>query len=182
MRISDWSSDVCSSDLYRGKGETTAWFSFADVDDSADEVRIFVGNNSGLKKPMLVYRVSIVGSGTAGAAPPAPAWVATLKASVVAATGGPQQPMTQADKVGMNAFMVVVFGLALFGLVAPIWCFRRWRGGWRIAAAIPRVGMVRFVAFLLLTPGFIPDSLDLLPCVVLMVEVPCRCAPCVLFG
>src|SRR3546814_6001139 len=91
MRISDWSSDVCSSDLYRGKGETTAWFSFADVDDSADEVRIFVGNNSGLKKPMLVYRVSIVGSGTAGAAPPAPAWVATLKDSVVAATGGPPQ-------------------------------------------------------------------------------------------
>src|SRR3546814_2136027 len=54
-------ANTSPSPAYRGKGETTAWFSFADVDDSADEVRIFVGNNSGLKKPMLVYRVSIVG-------------------------------------------------------------------------------------------------------------------------
>src|SRR3546814_6161953 len=121
---------------------TDPLFPYTTLFRSADEVRIFVGNNSGLKKPMLVYRVSIVGSGTAGAAPPAPAWVATLKDSVVAATGGPQQPMTQADKVGMNAFMVVVFGLALFGLVAPIWCFRRWRGGWRVGAAIPMEGRV----------------------------------------
>src|SRR3546814_13348963 len=87
---------------------TDPLFPYTTLFRSADEVRIFVGNNSGLKKPMLVYRVSIVGSGTAGAAPPAPAWVATLKDSVVAATGGPQQPMTQADKVGMNAFMVGV--------------------------------------------------------------------------
>src|SRR3546814_3000121 len=81
----------------------------------------------------------------------------------------------------MNAFMVVVFGLALFGLVAPIWCFRRWRGGWRIAAAIPMVGMVLFVAFLLLTAVFNPDSLGLLPFVVLMAAVPCSFAIVVLF-
>src|SRR3546814_9345251 len=122
-----WSSDVCSSDL-RGSGETTVCFSFADVDDRADEIHVFFGNNSGLKKPALVHRVSVAGSTTAGAAPPAPAWVATLKDSVVAATGGPQQPMTQADKDWFNAFMATVFGLALFVLVAPIWCFRRWSG------------------------------------------------------
>src|SRR3546814_6779110 len=79
------------------------------------------------------------------------------------------------------AFMATVFGLALFGLVAPIWCFRRWRGGWRIAAAIPMVGMVLFVAFLLLTAVFNPDSLGLLPLVVLMAAVPCSVAIVVLF-
>src|SRR3546814_11447695 len=78
-------------------------------------------NNSGLKKPALVHRVSVAGSTTAGAAPPAPAWVATLKDSVVAATGGPQHPMTQADKVWFNAFMATVFGLALLRLVASVW-------------------------------------------------------------
>lgn len=166
---------------YRGSGETTVWFSFADVDDRADEIHIFIGNNSGLKKPALVHRVSVSGSATADATPPAPAWVATLKDSVVAATGGPQQPMTKADKVGMNAFMVVVLALALFGLVAPIWCFRRWRGGWRIAAAIPMVGMGLFVAFLLLTAVFNPGSLGLLPFVVLMAAVPCSLVIVVLF-
>src|SRR3546814_15021715 len=77
--------------------------------------------------------------------------------------------------------MATVFGLALFGLVAPIWCFRRWRGGWRIAAAIPMVGMVLFVAFLLLTAVFNPDSLGLLPLVVLMAAVPCSVDIVVLF-
>src|SRR3546814_258835 len=60
---------------YRGSGETTVWFSFADVDDRADEIHVFIGNNSGLKKPALAHRVSVAGSTTAGAAPPAPAWV-----------------------------------------------------------------------------------------------------------
>lgn len=174
-------ANTSPSPAYRGKGETTAWFSFTDADDSADEIRIFVGNSSGLKKPALVYQVSIVGSDTAGAAPPAPVWVATLKDSVEAATGGPQQPMTRGDKVGLNAFMIAVFGLALFGLVAPIWCFRRWQGGWRIAAAIPMVGMGLFVAFLLLTAVFNPGSLGLLPFVVLMAAVPCSIAIVVLF-
>src|SRR3546814_19303667 len=81
----------------------------------------------------------------------------------------------------MNAFMVVVFGLALFGLVAPIWCFRRWRGGWRIAAAIPMVVMALFVAFLLLTAVFNPASLGRLTFVVMMAALPCSFAIVVLF-
>src|SRR3546814_14427908 len=97
-----WSSDVCSSDL-RGSGETTVWFSFADVDDRADEIHVFIGNNSGLKKPALVHRASVAGSTTAGAAPPAPAWVATLTDIVVAAPGGPHQPMPQAQPGWVNA-------------------------------------------------------------------------------
>ncbi|MFC3714768.1 hypothetical protein ACFONC_01170 [Luteimonas soli] len=174
-------SDGSPSPAYRGEGETSAWFSFKGIGDSADEVRVFIGNSSGLKKPALVYPVSIASVPAADAPPPAPAWVATLKDGVVAATGGPQQPMTQGDKIGMSVFMVVVFGLALFGLVAPAWCFRRWHGGWRIAAAIPMVGMGLFVVFLLLTAVFDPGSLGLLPFVVLMGAVPCSVAIIVLF-
>src|SRR3546814_775684 len=73
---------------YRGSGETTVWFSFADVDDRADEIHVFIGNNSGLKKPALVHRVSVAGSTTAGAAPPAQAWVATLQERGVGAPAG----------------------------------------------------------------------------------------------
>lgn len=175
------SANASPSPAYRGTGETTVWFSFVDADARADEVRIFVGNSSGLKRPALVRRVSIVGSANAGALPPAPAWVATLKGNVEVATGGPQQPLIKSDRTGLRMFMAVMFGIGVFGLVAPAWCFRRWRGRWRIAAAVPMVAMFLFVAFLLLTAVFAPDSLGLFPFVVLMVAVPCSLAIVAMF-
>lgn len=154
----------------RGSGETAAWFSFTGKHDRVDEIRLFVGNSK--KRLGAAYEVSVESGASATARPPAPAWVAELESRVVEATGGPQEPPTASEVRGFGGFMLVVAALAVFGLIAPIWGFRRWQGRWRIAAAIPMVGMGLFVAFLLLTAVFDPGSLGLLPFVVLMAAVP----------
>lgn len=165
------------SPRYEGSGETAAWFSLPDPDDRVDEIRIFVGNSK--HRLGTVHKVSVA-SGTSTTAP-APAWVAALEDQVVGATGGPQPEPTAAEERGFTGFMLAVAGLAVFGLVAPIWGFRRWHGRWRIAAAIPMAGMFLFVAFLLLTAVFDPGSLGLLPFVVLMAAVPSSLFMAILF-
>jgi hypothetical protein len=161
-------ADTSPSPAYKGSGETAVWFSLPDPDDRVDEVRIFVGNSK--RRLGAAYEVSIA-SGT-GAAAAAPAWVAESEHRVVDAIGGPQPKPTAAEERWFTGFMLFVAGLAVFGLVAPIWAFRRWRGRWRNAAAIPMVGMGLFVVFLLLIAMFDPGSLGLLPLVVLMGAVP----------
>lgn len=163
----------------QGSGETAAWFSFTGKRDRVDEIRLFVGNSKA--RLGAVHKVSVESSASATARPPAPAWVAELESRVVEATGGPQEPPTASEMRGFTGFMLVVAGLAVFGLVAPIWGFKRWHGRWRIAAAIPMVGMGLFVAFLLLTAVFDPGSLGLLPFVVLMAAVPSSLFMAILF-
>lgn len=159
---------------YRGSGETAAWFTLADADDEVDEVRIFTGNSGRVTRrpPALIHRVAIRSTRGPVAERTVPAWVASLEESVIAQTGGPPQPESAGEIVGVNAFLLVVFASAVFGFVAPVWCFRRWRGRWRIAAAIPMVGMALFVAFLLVAALFDSGSLNLLPFVVLMAALP----------
>jgi hypothetical protein len=172
-------ADTSPSPAYRGSGETAAWFSLPDTGDRVDEIRIFVGNSK--RRLGASYEVSIA-SGAATAAPaPAPDWVAELENRVVEATGGPQPEPTTAEKRWFTGFMLGVSGLALFGLVAPAWGFLRWRGRWRIAAAIPMVGMGLFAVFLLLVAVFDPDSLGLLPLVVLLGAVPSSLFMAILF-
>ena len=162
----------------RGSGETAVWFSFAGPDDSVDEIRLFVGNSG----HRLGARHAVdVRSGAVVARPPAPAWVAELESSVLEATGGPSAPPTNPDERWFNAFLPAVAGLALFGLAAPVWGVVRWRGRWRIAAAVPMAGMGLFAAFLLLTALFDPGSLGLLPLVVLLAAVPSSLFMVVLF-
>ncbi len=167
--VAAWTSPSPRYD--RGSGETVAWFSFDSAGMRADEVRIFVGNS----RPRLaaVHRVSLTSASTAAAAAPAPAWVAELESRVVDATGGPREPPDPADGRWLDRFMLAVAALALFGLLAPLWGVVRWRGRWRIAAAVPMVAMGLFATFLLLTALFNPGSLNLLPLVVLMAAVPC---------
>ena len=165
------------SPRYEGSGETVAWFSFPDTDDKADEIRLFVGNSN--LKSGAVYKVFVEGG--ARTAAPAPAWVGALESRVVEATGGPQSMPTVSEERWFTGFMLVVAGLAVFGLVAPIWCFLRWHGRWKIAAAVPMAGMGLFAVFLLLAATFDPGSLNLLPFVVLMAAVPSSLFLAILF-
>src|SRR5690606_4430176 len=97
----------------RGSGETVAWFSFTDADDSVDEIRLFVGNS---KHGLVAARAGTVRSGAVTTRPSAPAWVAELETAVVEATGGPHEPPSDADQRWFKRFMLTVAGLALFGL------------------------------------------------------------------
>lgn len=174
--VNAWTSP---SPRYEGSGETAAWFSFTGADDRIDEIRFFVGASK--RRLGTVHKVSVASGASTAAQPPAPAWVAQLEGRVVEATGGPQEPPTASEERWSGGFMLVVAGLAVFGLVAPIWCFRRWHGRWKAAAAIPMLGMGLFVAFLLLAAVFAPGSLNLLPFVVLMAAVPSSLFVAILF-
>lgn len=44
-----------------------------------------------------------------------------------------------------TGFMLAVLGIAVGGAALPAWAVRRWRGGWRIAAALP-LAVLAFVA------------------------------------
>jgi len=47
-----------------------------------------------------------------------------------------------AVSIGLGLVMVVVAGVALFaGFAWPVWGIVRWRGGWRIAAAVPAAAL-----------------------------------------
>lgn len=43
-----------------------------------------------------------------------------------------------------SGFMLAVLALGVAGIVAPVWAWRRWSGGWRVATAVPVV-MIGFV-------------------------------------
>ena len=161
------------SPSYRGSGETSVWFTLSKRNGQVDEVRLFTGNGGKVTRrpPTLTHRVSISGSTTALSATPAPEWVARLQADVESATGGPQEPTGSADDAWMRGFMLLVLALTLCGFLLPIWCVWRWRGRWRIAAAIPLLGMGLLVLMLLSAAVFAPGSLGLFPLTLLLAAI-----------
>src|SRR3546814_15985813 len=54
MRISDWSSDVCSSDLYDGVNKSTTT-----IEDNA-----FIGSNASLVAPVTIGKGATIGAGS----------------------------------------------------------------------------------------------------------------------
>ncbi len=153
------------SPTYRGDGETALWFTLSEADARVDEIRLYTGNRSGMtRRPAaLVHRVDLTAGTSASTTGTAPDWVARLEAQVTAATGGPQEPLTDADGGDLRGFLLAVAALTLFAVLAPIRCVRRWRGAWRIAAAVPLLGMGLFIGALLLAVVFDPGSLGLWP-------------------
>lgn len=54
-------------------------------------------------------------------------------------------PASAADVGFFSGFMLFILALLLAGLGVPIWAALKWRGGWRIAAAIPAAVMLFIV-------------------------------------
>ena len=54
------------------------------------------------------------------------------------------EPVTAGDLLLYNGFMLLMLALLLAGIGVPLWSVRKWRGAWRIAAAVP-VAVVAFV-------------------------------------
>jgi len=52
------------------------------------------------------------------------------------------EPVTAGDRIFMSCFMSAVLFILLCGLVAPMWGLWKWRGGWRVAAAVSLAIMV----------------------------------------
>jgi hypothetical protein len=126
---------------YVGEGEAMAWFFFMKPGEEVDEIRITAGD--GRTNPVVAtYRVHVVGTGASAAVETPPAWVTDMQARAriaqkEAMDAGMREPVGIVTRLLIFAVGLAMLGLGLAGLGAPLWMCWRWRGGWRLAAAMP---------------------------------------------
>jgi hypothetical protein len=71
----------------------------------------------------------------------------------------------------LGGFMLVMLLVGLLGFAAPAWGLWRWRGGWRIAAAVPAAAMAFVVLRIAAGTAVDPTSHNLWPFEVLQAGV-----------
>jgi hypothetical protein len=117
--------------------------------------------------------VNVVGTGApAGARAQAP-WVDPMLAQeralqTEAYQNRMSEPLTAGDRVFMSGFMAAVLGVLLGGVAAPLWAMWKWRGGWRMAAALPAALLAFVIARILIGTTIDPKSHNLWPFEILL--------------
>ena len=155
---------------YNGNGEALGWFFLMRPGDQVDEVRINVGDGTTKgTRTVTTYPVRVVGGGTSAAEHRTePDWVTHLAQLDKAAQDADYKkrmstPPSAGDVVLFNGFMLVMLALGVLGFAAPVQGVRRWRGGWRVAAAVPIVMMAFVVLRLVVGVAADPTSHNLWP-------------------
>lgn len=153
---------------YTGSGEALGWFALTEPSD-VDEVRIFAGGG----KPYREWEVArqSVRLRWTDERPPADlraAWVTDLLAIEKAryqedAQRRANEPVSAGDLALFNGFMLAVLGLLIAGVGVPLWSVWKWRGGWRIAAAVPVVVILFVVLRIVIDTARDPTSHNLWP-------------------
>lgn len=157
------------SQTYTGSGETFGWFFLMEAGDQVDEIRISAGDGGTRTTPVVAtVRVHVTGGATAAAKGSEPAWIGEMTQRAEAAQRKAYEtrkdtPTSAGDMVFFSGFMLVMLTLGVFGFVAPAWGVWRWRGGWRLAAAVPAAAMVFVVLRIAFGTLFDPTSHNLWP-------------------
>jgi hypothetical protein len=139
-----------------------------------DEVRIKLGGGKPYREWEAVsYSVNLAGTGTPAARRSRAAWVDQMLAEErVRYKQAYEQRMSEPVSTGgmlmMSVFMWVVLALLLVGAGAPFWGLWKWRGGWRIAAAVPALVMAFVVGRIVVDTAIDPTSHNLWPFEILM--------------
>jgi hypothetical protein len=138
-----------ASSRHTGTGQALGWFSL-DQADAVDEVRITLGGGTPYREWQATsVPVRLVGTGQPAAERNKPTWVGELLAQEEERRRRDyEQRMSQPPSPGeyalMSGFMLAVLGLLVGSVAAPAWGLWKWRGGWRLAAALP-AGVIGFV-------------------------------------
>lgn len=161
---------------HTGTGEALDWFAFREP-AQVDEVRISAGGGNPYREWQVIsYPVHLEWTAQPVSAPAEPEWVARLRSADRAAQEAAirdqmNQPTSPGEDALFSGFMLLMAGLVLTGLGAPIWAARRWSGGWRVAAMIP-LGAVAFVVLRIIVGVTIdPTSHNLWPFEIVMVSL-----------
>ena len=160
---------------YSGKGEALGWFFFSDNHGEVDEIRITAGDGSIAGTPVvLTYPVHVMASEHQVDAEVAPDWVASLKAADaerqrLAHQAYANRPVSPFASLLVSLLMIGVLVLGGCGFVLPVRALLRWRGGWRMAAAVPAALMGLVVVRLIVGVSRDPTSHNLWPFEILMV-------------
>jgi hypothetical protein len=79
------------------------------------------------------------------------------------------EPVSVGETVFFSGFMLFMGALGLAGVVVPLWSVWKWRGGWRIAAAVPAAVVAFVVLRIVIDTARDPTSHNLWPFEILMV-------------
>jgi hypothetical protein len=155
---------------YEGVGEALGWFFLMDADAQVDEVRIRAGDGSpNGTHEVARYAVHVAQGGDAAAGnADSPEWVTRLSALDAQAQRAAYEkrmntPLRGGDVALFGGFMLLMLALGVLGFLAPAWGLWRWRGGWRLAAAIPALLMAFVVLRIVAGTSIDPTSHNLWP-------------------
>jgi hypothetical protein len=156
-----------------GAGYALGWFSFTGSAE-VDEVRIRAGGGKPYREWEVARQpVTLSWTGQTAAPRSAEPWVAELRSQTDAAfrqatREAAARPPSAGDTALFAGFMLAALGLMVGGLAGPAWALWKWRGAWRIAAAVP-VAMMAFVVLrIVVDVARDPTSHNLWPFEVLM--------------
>ncbi len=162
-----------------GSGEALGWFSPMEPGAQVDEVRITAGDGT-LKGTTTIatFPVSIMSDDETVAESARPSWLTRLRQQDKAAQDAAyqkamNQPFSAGDMLLFYGFMLVAAALGIFGIVGPAWGLWRWRGGWRIAAALPAGAMAFVILRLIVDTARDPTSHNLWPFEIVMAGGAC---------
>lgn len=152
-----------------GSGEALGWFFLMQSGEQVDEIRIRAGGGSTRGTRVVAsYPVRIRASDQAAADRTEPTWVAEMKrqdavAQRAAYEGRMNTLPSMRGTALLSGFMLLMAGIGMFGCVGPAWALWRWRGVWRIAAALPAALMTFVVLRLVIDTARDPTSHNLWP-------------------
>lgn len=153
---------------YVGTGYARGWFAFREPVE-VDEIRITAGGGEPYREWLVEsYPVQLRWADRPARAHTAAPWVAELKRADKAAEEADYQrrmsePTSPAATALVSGFVLLVLIAMIAGFVAPVWAFRRWNGGWRVAAAVPLVLILFVVGRIVVGTAFDPTSHNLWP-------------------
>ncbi len=157
------------SQTYTGSGETLGWFFFMQPGDAVDEIRVTAGDGGTRSTPVVAtWRGHVSAGSEAAGEQERPAWVAEMSARAKAAQDQAyrermSKPVSAGEVALFSGFMLAMLALGLLGFAAPAWGMWRWRGGWRLAAAVPTAMMAFVVLRIMLGVARDPTSHNLWP-------------------
>jgi hypothetical protein len=166
------------SRLHGGEGEALAWFFFlGEAGQRVDEIGISAGDGStGGTNELLRLPVRITAGTHPGPAAPEPEWLARLKGEEERLQREDyerrmSEPLSVGDRLFGAGFMLAVLAVGIGGLALPLRAMRRWDGGWRLAAALPALGLGLVVLRIVLGTALDPTSHNLWPFEILQASV-----------
>ena len=161
-----------ASSAYTASGQALAWFALLEPGD-VDEVRIVAGGEHPYREWEVARRhVTLRWTDQRMAEGVRPQWVTDLlQAEQTRQREDAQRrastPASVAEVGLFSGFMLFILALLLAGLDVPIWAALKWRGGWRIAAAIPAAVMLFIVLRIVFDTARDPTSHNLWPFAIL---------------
>lgn len=153
---------------YQGSGEALGWFALTQP-GTVDEVRVTAGGGKPYREWVVAqYPVQLSWTAAGASEAPRAQWVTDMLAAEKVrnaenARERANEPVS-ATEVGLfSGFMIVILALLVAGVAVPFWSVWKWRGGWRIAAAVPAALIVFVLLRIAIDTSHDPTSHNLWP-------------------